>query len=135
MSPGEKSAGGSDSDRNTRGRVILVGAGPGNPDLITVRGAGALATADVVLFDELASDELLYLAPDRAERINVGKRGHDAPTRSQSEINALIVERALRGGVKSAEDLVALEAELADTSTSTFLRVRHTHRSLVNLLN
>ena len=39
--------------------------------------------ADVVLYDELASDELLHLAPDRAERINVGKRGHDAPTRGQ----------------------------------------------------
>jgi len=80
-----------------RGRVILVGAGPGDPDLITVRGAAALASADVVLFDELACDELLYLAPERAERINVGKRGHDAPTRGQADINEMIVERALRG--------------------------------------
>lgn len=79
------------------GRVILVGAGPGDPDLITVRGATALASADVVLFDELACDELLYLAPERAERINVGKRGHDAPTRSQDDINTLIVDRAKRG--------------------------------------
>jgi len=79
------------------GRVLLVGAGPGDPDLITVRGAAALASADVVLFDELASDELLYLAPERAEKINVGKRGHDAPTRDQEDINALIIERAKLG--------------------------------------
>lgn len=80
-----------------RGRVLLVGAGPGDPDLITLRGAAALAMADVVLFDELASDEILHHAPERAECINVGKRGHDLPTRSQEDINALIVERALRG--------------------------------------
>ena len=79
------------------GRVILVGAGPGDPDLITVRGAAALGQADVVLYDELASDELLSLAPEGAERINVGKRGHDAPTRGQESINDLIVEHACRG--------------------------------------
>jgi uroporphyrinogen III methyltransferase/synthase len=80
-----------------RGRVYLVGAGPGDPELITVRGAKTLGLADVVLYDQLATDELLDLAPDRAERINVGKRGHDAPTRSQADINALIVEHALAG--------------------------------------
>ena len=79
------------------GRVTLVGAGPGDPDLITVRGAAALAAADVVLFDELATEELLYLAPERAERINVGKRGHELPTQSQQDINDLMVERAKRG--------------------------------------
>jgi uroporphyrinogen III methyltransferase/synthase len=83
--------------RTTVGRVILVGAGPGDPDLITVRGARALRAADVVLYDELASDELLDLAPDRAERINVGKRGHEQPTRTQEDINALLVEHARRG--------------------------------------
>ena len=55
------------------------------------------AAADVVLFDELASEELLYLAPERAERINVGKRGHELPTQSQQDINDLMVERAKRG--------------------------------------
>jgi uroporphyrinogen III methyltransferase/synthase len=80
-----------------RGRVLLVGAGPGDPDLITIRGAKALARADVVLYDELATGDLLDLAPARAERINVGKRGHEEPTRSQSEINALLVEHARRG--------------------------------------
>jgi uroporphyrinogen III methyltransferase / synthase len=79
------------------GRLILVGAGPGDPDLITVRGAAALGIADVVLYDELASEELLSLLPAHAERINVGKRGHDPPTRSQDDINRLIVEEARAG--------------------------------------
>jgi len=81
------------------GRVVLVGAGPGDPDLLTLRGAMALGEADVVLYDELASEEILHHVPERAERINVGKRGHDAPTRSQEDINALIVQRAKQGEV------------------------------------
>jgi uroporphyrinogen III methyltransferase/synthase len=79
------------------GRVVLVGAGPGDPDLITVRGAKLMARADVVLYDELATNELLDLAPDRAELVNVGKRGHDQPTRTQDEINRLLVEYARAG--------------------------------------
>lgn len=79
------------------GRVVLVGAGPGDPDLITLRGVRALREADVVLFDELATEELLEHAPPRALRINVGKRGHDQPTRTQPEINALLVEHARAG--------------------------------------
>jgi uroporphyrinogen III methyltransferase/synthase len=79
------------------GRVYLVGAGPGDPDLITVRGAKIMGRAEVVLYDELATTELLDLAPDRAELVNVGKRGHDVPTRSQDEINALILEYARAG--------------------------------------
>jgi siroheme synthase len=76
------------------GRVLLVGAGPGDPELITVRGAKALGRADVVLYDELATEELLGLAPDRARLVNVGKRGHEAPTRTQEDINALLVKEA-----------------------------------------
>jgi len=79
------------------GRVFLVGAGPGDPDLITIRGVKALGRADVVLYDELATDDLLALAPARAECIPVGKRGHEEPTRSQAEINALLVEHARAG--------------------------------------
>jgi len=79
--------------------LILVGAGPGDPDLITVRGAAALGQADIVLYDELASDEILDLLPRHAERINVGKRGHDAPTWSQDAINQVIAERAGQGQV------------------------------------
>jgi len=79
------------------GRVLLIGAGPGDPELITVRGANALRHADVVLYDQLATEELLDLVPDRAIRIHVGKRGHEEPTRDQSEINALLVEHAKAG--------------------------------------
>ncbi len=79
------------------GRVTLVGAGPGDPDLITVRGAEALRRADAVLYDELAAPELLALAPPDALRINVGKRGHDLPTRSQADIENLMTELAREG--------------------------------------
>jgi uroporphyrinogen III methyltransferase/synthase len=79
------------------GRVILVGAGPGAADLLTLRGAAALRRADAVVYDALAAPELLDLAPAHAERIAVGKRGHDAPTRPQDEINALLVRLAREG--------------------------------------
>ncbi len=79
------------------GRVILVGAGPGDPELLTLRGAAALGRADVVVYDALAPAALLDLAPPEAERVNVGKRGHDAPTKSQADIEALLVARALAG--------------------------------------
>jgi len=81
----------------TTGKVILVGAGPGAPDLITVRGAEALRRADAVVYDALASKELLDLAPPGALRIDVGKRGHDAPTRTQEETTALLLRLAAEG--------------------------------------
>jgi uroporphyrinogen III methyltransferase/synthase len=81
----------------TTGRVILVGAGPGAPDLITVRGADALRRADAVVYDALASKALLDLAPPGALRIDVGKRGHDAPTRTQEETTALLLRLAAEG--------------------------------------
>jgi uroporphyrinogen III methyltransferase/synthase len=80
-----------------KGRVILVGAGPGAPDLITVRGAAALAEADAVVYDSLASKELLDLAPPGAECIDVGKRGHDAPTLPQETTNQLLLRLASEG--------------------------------------
>ncbi len=79
------------------GRVSLVGAGPGAPDLLTLRGAELLRAADVVVYDALVAPELLALAPPAAERINVGKRGHDEPTRSQADIQQLLIERARTG--------------------------------------
>jgi len=79
------------------GRVVLVGAGPGDPDLITLRGAAALRAADAVVHDALVSAELLALAPPDALRINVGKRGHDEPTLAQEETNALLVRLAQEG--------------------------------------
>jgi uroporphyrinogen III methyltransferase/synthase len=75
----------------------LVGAGPGDPDLITVRGAAVLREADAVVYDVLASPELLKLAPPEAERFNVGKRGHEEITRSQGDINALLIRLAREG--------------------------------------
>jgi len=79
------------------GKVILVGAGPGASDLITLRGVRALRSADAVVYDALSPPELLAIAPAGAELINVGKRGHDPPTRSQEEINELLVELARAG--------------------------------------
>jgi len=79
------------------GRVILVGAGPGAPDLITVRGAAVLAEADAVVYDALAATALLALAPPDAERINVGKRGHDAGNVPQDETTAMLLRLASEG--------------------------------------
>jgi uroporphyrin-III C-methyltransferase len=78
------------------GRVILVGAGPGDPKLITVRGAEALAEADVVVYDRLAAPALLDLAPPRAERVYVGKEPGRAAI-AQEAISALLVAHALAG--------------------------------------
>ena len=78
------------------GTVFLVGAGPGDPKLITVRGAEVLHDADVVVFDRLASPALLDLAPASAERVYVGKEPGRAAV-AQEEIDALLVERARRG--------------------------------------
>lgn len=78
------------------GRVLLVGAGPGDPELITVRGARALAEADVVVFDRLVAPALLDLAPPTAERIYVGKEPGRAAV-PQREIERILVDRVLAG--------------------------------------
>jgi uroporphyrin-III C-methyltransferase len=78
------------------GRVVLVGAGPGDPDLITVKGARALAETDVVVYDRLAAPGLLELAPASAERIYVGKEP-GGPAMRQSDIGKTLVEEALLG--------------------------------------
>lgn len=75
--------------------VYLVGAGPGDPGLLTVRGAEVLGRADVVLHDRLASASLLDLAPAAAERFDVGKRP-GGPV-DQEAINALLVQRGAAG--------------------------------------
>ncbi len=77
-------------------KVYLVGAGPGDPGLITVKGKECIQTADVIIYDYLASPTLLKHAPPKAEMIYVGKKGGDH-TLSQDEINALIVEKAGAG--------------------------------------
>ncbi len=77
------------------GHVSLVGAGPGDPDLLTVRAARALAAADLVLYDALVSAETLALAP-RAQRFCVGKRAH-RPSFRQETIHAVMIRAARRG--------------------------------------
>jgi uroporphyrinogen III methyltransferase/synthase len=76
--------------------VYLVGAGPGDPGLLTVRGAAVLARADVVVYDRLSVESLLDLAPPHAERISVGK-APGAVTLPQDQINALLVARGRTG--------------------------------------
>jgi uroporphyrin-III C-methyltransferase len=78
------------------GLVVLVGAGPGDPDLITLKGAKALAGADVVVYDRLVAPELLDFSPPQAERIYVGKEP-GRPSMRQAEIDAILVDRASRG--------------------------------------
>jgi uroporphyrinogen III methyltransferase / synthase len=76
--------------------VHLVGAGPGDPGLLTVRALEVLRRADVVVYDRLSQESLLDLAPEAAERIDVGKApGHHRL--SQDDINALLVERGRKG--------------------------------------
>jgi uroporphyrinogen III methyltransferase/synthase len=90
-------SGGSGEAAGASGRVILVGAGPGDPGLLTLRGAAALREADVVVYDALVSPEVLALAPEKAELVNVGKRGHEEPTVAQAETSALLVRLARAG--------------------------------------
>ncbi len=78
--------------KTKKGKVYLVGAGPGDPGLMTVRGKELLERAEVVIFDYLANEAFLKYAPAGAERIYVGKKGGDH-TLSQDGINALLVEK------------------------------------------
>ncbi len=78
-------------------RLTLVGAGPGDPDLITIKGIKALADADVVLYDALAHPDLLKHAPLKARKVFVGKR-KGACKYTQDQINKLIVEYAKQYG-------------------------------------
>lgn len=79
-----------------KGKVCLVGAGPGDPDLLTVRAVRTLAMADVVLHDALVSAEVLALVSPRAQVMNVGKRCGRKSIR-QDEINDLLVQFAAAG--------------------------------------
>jgi len=91
------------------GRVTLVGAGPGDPDLLTVKALRLLQTADVVLYDTLVSAQVLALVGAGVERLHVGKTGY-GDTRPQDEINARMVALALAGRhvirLKSGDPLI-----------------------------
>ncbi|HBA88113.1 MAG TPA: uroporphyrinogen-III C-methyltransferase [Geobacter sp.] len=86
------------AERGKKGYVYLIGAGPGDPGLITVKGRDCLAKAQVVMYDYLANEELLRLAPKGAELIYAGKVGGQH-NREQSQINELLVQKALSGKV------------------------------------
>ncbi|RXZ84548.1 uroporphyrinogen-III C-methyltransferase [Paenibacillaceae bacterium] len=79
-----------------KGKVFLVGAGPGNPKLITVRGKECITQCDVVVYDRLASPRLLKFLKPGAEKVYVGKLP-DRHTMKQEEINRLLVDLALQG--------------------------------------
>jgi len=119
----------------SRGKIYLVGAGPGDPGLVTVKAAELLGRADVVVYDFLANPSLLSYVSPRAELIYVGKKGSDH-TLAQGDINRLLVDLASRGrtvvrlkggdpfifgrGGEEAEELVAegLDFEVVPGVTS-----------------
>ena len=70
-------------------KVYLVGAGPGDPALVTLKGVDCLRQAEVIIYDYLANEQLLELAPPEAERIYVGKKA-GAHALSQDKINSLL---------------------------------------------
>jgi uroporphyrin-III C-methyltransferase len=129
------------------GKVVFIGAGPGSADLITVRGARHLATADVVLFDALTDPALREHAPN-AQWLDVGKRGFSSESTGQERINQLLVEQArqvkvvarLKGGDPSVfgrleEELMALHAagidyEVVPGVSAALAAAALTHRPL-----
>jgi len=87
---------GKEPARAVAGHVALVGAGPGDPELLTVRAVRLIESADVILHDDLVSEAILDLAAPAAELVNVGKRC-GTKTIAQEEINALMIEQARAG--------------------------------------
>ncbi len=81
----------------TTGKVFLVGAGPGDPELITLKGVNALRQADVVMYDRLAHPDLLNHAPAQAARVYVGKLPGKGGTPKQDLINKMLIEFAQQG--------------------------------------
>jgi uroporphyrin-III C-methyltransferase / precorrin-2 dehydrogenase / sirohydrochlorin ferrochelatase len=100
-------------ERVERGAVTLVGAGPGDPELLTLRAVRAMQTADIILFDELVSVEVLDFARREAKKILVGKTGHGLSC-GQDDINALMIALAKQGRrvvrLKGGEPLVFARA-------------------------
>lgn len=81
---------------NKKGKVTLVGAGPGDRGLLTLKGKERIEEAEVVIYDRLVSPEVMSLVPEKAVKINVGKRMSHHPV-PQEEINQIILEHALAG--------------------------------------
>jgi len=137
-------------ENKNNGRVILIGAGPGDPDLITLKGIKYLQKADVVIYDYLANEKFLSYCKPNTEKIYVGKKGGDH-TMSQSEITQLLVAKAreynlvirLKGGDplifgRGGEEILALRQENIDfevvpgitagTAALTYAGIPATHR-------
>jgi len=85
------------SNNVNRGKVYLVGAGPGDPGLITLKGLNILKRAEVLVYDHLASKKLLKFAPESAELIYAGKKGNVHHAFTQDEINQMLVDHAKSG--------------------------------------
>jgi uroporphyrin-III C-methyltransferase / precorrin-2 dehydrogenase / sirohydrochlorin ferrochelatase len=116
------------ASRALTGTVYLVGAGPGDPDLLTVKALRLIQSAQVILHDDLVAQSILDLAPLHAKVVNVGKRC-GTKTITQEEINALMIEHARTGSTvvrlksgdplifgRAAEEMAALaEAEVSYT--------------------
>ena len=81
-----------------KGKVYLVGAGPGDPGLLTIKGRECLSKADVIIYDYLANRVFLEYSKDGADLIYVGKKA-GSHTMSQEEISSLIVDRARKGSI------------------------------------
>src|SRR5262247_4046448 len=84
------------SPTHSHGSVMLVGAGPGDPELLTLRAVRALQSADIILIDDLVAPDILDFARREAKKMLVGKTGH-GPSCRQEEINALMVTLARAG--------------------------------------
>nr|WP_089138123.1 uroporphyrinogen-III C-methyltransferase [Vibrio rumoiensis] len=84
------------SSSNRKGKVLLVGAGPNDPELLTIKAYHAIQKADVVVFDRLVGSEILDLIPEHCEQIYVGKRCGQ-PSLKQDEINQILIEQSQQG--------------------------------------
>ncbi|HUK56693.1 MAG TPA: uroporphyrinogen-III C-methyltransferase [Nitrospiria bacterium] len=80
------------------GRIYLIGAGPGDPGLLTIKGKACIEQADVIVYDYLANEEFLRYARPQAERIFAGKKGGETHL-GQGDINRLLIEKARRGKI------------------------------------
>ena len=83
-----------------QGKVWLVGAGPGDAGLLTIKGRQAILDADVIVYDRLVGPEILALMPEQAECIDVGKQSNHHPV-PQWRINEILLEKAQEGKLKA----------------------------------
>ncbi len=81
-----------------KGKVYLVGAGPGDPELLTLKALRLIQTADVIVYDRLVSEDILDLIPEGAAKVDVGKRPNDHPV-PQPDINRLLARLAENGSI------------------------------------